>query len=309
LLLLPLTALAQTVTTDNDPKAPFATYKAYAWAQGTAAQNPLNETRIHDGVDARMVAAGFKLVNDNADVNVASHAVAQEKKELNAMGMGGGLRFGGGMATAKVDTYVVGSLVVDLYDGKTKQLVWRGAATDTMSDKPEKNAEMIGKALDKMFKAYPPKAKQAGRLHERRGHREDRLRCADSMRSILAAVVLVLVAAAPARAQTTGQLWGDIVLEKPKSHRLVFNLDLEPKVLVAAPANDPGWWAVDVLPGADYVVNKWFDVSGEMTLAYTKQTNDRQGRAALPPDVQGPARHEPGVAGTREAAETASGPA
>jgi hypothetical protein len=95
LLLLPLTALAQTVTTDNDPKAPFATYKAYAWAQGTAAQNPLNETRIHDGVDARMVAAGFKLVNDNADVNVASHAVAQEKKELNAMGMGGGLRFGG----------------------------------------------------------------------------------------------------------------------------------------------------------------------------------------------------------------------
>jgi hypothetical protein len=159
LLLLPLAAFAQTVTTDSDSKAPFGTYKTYAWAQGTAAQNPLNETRIHDGVDAKMVAAGFKLVKDNADVYVASHAVAEEKKELNAMGMGGGLRFGGGSATARVDTYVVGSLVVDLYDGKTKQLVWRGTATDTMSDKPEKNADKITKALDKMFKAYPPKAK------------------------------------------------------------------------------------------------------------------------------------------------------
>ncbi len=93
-------------------------------------------------------------------------------------------------------------------------------------------------------------------------------------RRLLAAALLILLAAAPARAQATGQLWGNVILEWPATRRLVYTLDLEPKVLVAAPADDPGWWAVDVLPGLDYAVNKWLDVSGEMTLAYTKQTND-----------------------------------
>jgi hypothetical protein len=161
-LLLPVVAYGQDVNTDHDPKAPFASYKTYAWATGTPAQNPLNETRVHDGVTAKLAAAGLKPVTANPDVVVATHTQAQEKKELSTMGYGGPYRWGwaGGGGTTTVNTYVVGSLVVDVYDAKTKQLVWRGMATDTMSDKPEKNAEKIAKALDKMFKNYPPKDKK-----------------------------------------------------------------------------------------------------------------------------------------------------
>ena len=158
-VLLPAFALAQDVNTDFDAKAACASFKTYAWAKGEPAGNPLNETRIHDGVAAKLTAAGFKEVTTNPDVMVATMAVAQEKKELYASGFGGGPRWGGGMGTASVNTYVVGTLVVDLYDAKTKQLAWRGTAKDTMSDKPEKNAEKISKAIDKMFKNYPPKAK------------------------------------------------------------------------------------------------------------------------------------------------------
>lgn len=153
--LLPAAAFAQKVTTDHDPKAPFASYRTYAWVQGTPAQNPLNETRIRDGVNGKMVAAGFKLVAENPDVFVATHAVPKEEKEFYATGYGP--RWGG--ASAQTYTYIKGTLVVDMYDGKTKQLVWRGMATDTMSDKPEKNTEKIAKAIDKIFKQYPPKAK------------------------------------------------------------------------------------------------------------------------------------------------------
>jgi hypothetical protein len=160
LLLLPMRAAAQKVTTDNDGKAPFASYKTYGWGTGTPATNPFGEQRIHDGVDERMAKAGFKKTDTNPDVIVATHAVAQEQKELIASGFGGGLRWGGGMGTASVSTYLVGSLVVDLYDGKTKQLVWRGTATDSLDDKPEKNAGKIVKALDKLFKAYPPKVRK-----------------------------------------------------------------------------------------------------------------------------------------------------
>jgi hypothetical protein len=35
-------------------------------------------------------------------------------------------------------------------------LVWRGTASDTVSDKPEKNEKKIQKAAEKMFKKYPP---------------------------------------------------------------------------------------------------------------------------------------------------------
>jgi hypothetical protein len=159
---LPAVALAQKVTTDHDPSAPFATYKTYLWADGTAAPNPLSEKRIREGVDTKMAAAGFKLVTASPDVVVATHVVGKEQKQLSATGYGGyGYgRWGGGGGTATVYTYVQGTLVVDLYDGKTKELVWRGTATDTMSDKPEKNAEKVAKAIDKLFKAYPPKPKK-----------------------------------------------------------------------------------------------------------------------------------------------------
>ena len=157
-VLLPVSSFAQKVSVDFDSKAPFATYKTYAWTTGTPSPNPLGEQRIRDGVDQRMAAKGLKKVDSNPDVVVATHAVAQEQKELNAYGFGGGPRWGG-TGTARVDTYVQGTLVVDLYDAGTKQLVWRGVGTDTASDKPEKNTQKLNKVLDKMFKDYPPKAK------------------------------------------------------------------------------------------------------------------------------------------------------
>jgi hypothetical protein len=94
------------------------------------------------------------------------------------------------------------------------------------------------------------------------------------MKNVAAAFLLLLLASPAAHGQATGQIWGDIIFERPHTHRLVSTLGLEPKVLVAKPSTDPGWWAIDVLPGADYVVNRWFDVSAEMTAAYTQQTND-----------------------------------
>jgi hypothetical protein len=43
-----------------------------------------------------------------------------------------------------------------LYDTKTKQLIWRGSAEDTLSDKATKNEKNLDKGVAKMFKAFPP---------------------------------------------------------------------------------------------------------------------------------------------------------
>jgi hypothetical protein len=37
--------------------------------------------------------------------------------------------------------------------------MFRGVATDTLSDKPEKNEEKLNKSVEKIFKSFPPEAK------------------------------------------------------------------------------------------------------------------------------------------------------
>lgn len=66
---------------------------------------------------------------------------------------------GGGMG--RIDPVIenIGTLVLDLSDGQQKKLIWRGVASDTLSDKSEKNTKTLNKAIEKLFKQYPPKRK------------------------------------------------------------------------------------------------------------------------------------------------------
>lgn len=146
---------AQKVSVDSDPAAPFASYRTYAWADGTPAPNPLNEDRIHSSVAARLAGRGLAMNTTAPDVIVATHVTTKERQELVVSGFGYGPWWGGGYGTANVETYVDGTLILDVYDAKTKKMVWRGIATATASDKPSKNASKINKALDKMFDKFP----------------------------------------------------------------------------------------------------------------------------------------------------------
>ena len=146
---------AQKVTVDSDPAAPFATYKTYAWVQGTPAPNPLNEDRLHAAVDARLAARGLGMNTTAPNLFVTTHVTTKERQELVVSGFGYGPWWGGGYGAANVETYVDGTLVVDLYDAATKKMVWRGVATATASDKPTKNLSKMNKALDKMFEKFP----------------------------------------------------------------------------------------------------------------------------------------------------------
>ena len=150
-------AFAQDVNTDFDPRANFASYRTYAWTPGTPSPNPLGEQRIHAAVDQQLAAKGFSLVPESPSVYIATHVVTKEQQQLNVSGFGGGPFFGGGIdATARVETYTQGTLAVDMYDAKSKKLVWRGVGSSTASDKADKNTAKVNKALEKMFKKYPP---------------------------------------------------------------------------------------------------------------------------------------------------------
>ena len=70
-------------------------------------------------------------------------------------GYGGG--FGGeGLSDTSVINIPVGSLVIDAYD-RNHQLLFRGMANDTLSDKESKNTKTLAKAVKKVLKALPVK--------------------------------------------------------------------------------------------------------------------------------------------------------
>ena len=64
-------------------------------------------------------------------------------------------------ARTTVDKIPTGQVTIDIGDAKTKKLAWMGTARDTLTNNPQKDEKNLNKALDKMFKKFPPpKAKK-----------------------------------------------------------------------------------------------------------------------------------------------------
>jgi hypothetical protein len=90
--------------------------------------------------------------------------ITRDQQTLNTLydGFGGGRRWRGaggfGESTTTVDNYKVGTVVVDLVDTNAKTLVWRGTASDTLSNNSSKNIKNLDKDVQKMFAHFPPKA-------------------------------------------------------------------------------------------------------------------------------------------------------
>ena len=154
-------ALAQDVTTNSMPGINFAKYRTYKWVtvEGASYPNQIVDTQIKASIDSQLSAKGLTQVDDDkADLYLAYQASISQEKQWNAYGMGGGLRWGGGMATAQSSTISTGTLVLDMYDPSTKQLVWTGRVTKTLDaganqGKKQKN---LDKAMQKLLKTFPP---------------------------------------------------------------------------------------------------------------------------------------------------------
>jgi hypothetical protein len=157
LVLMGAVAYAQRVNTDFDPAAPFATYRIYTWTSGTPAPDAFIQEQIRVAVDEKLVAKGMMQSAVKPNLVVATHVVTHERKKIVAAGFGfGPWGWGWGGPGAMIYTYLQGTLIIDLYDAKTRKMVWRGVATDTVSDKTSTNTQHIDKAVAKMFEQYPP---------------------------------------------------------------------------------------------------------------------------------------------------------
>ena len=160
-LIVATVSFAQDVKSDYDHSTNFSQYKTFSWEK-VQTKDPLMVDRIKDAVNGALSAKGWTLVPSGGDVEVFAIETTQNQQTLDTFynGFGGGRRWGGfggfGDATTTVDTYKVGTLVVDLFDAKTEKLIWRSSSSDTLSDKSDKNTKNLDKGVNKMFKHFPP---------------------------------------------------------------------------------------------------------------------------------------------------------
>ena len=153
-------ARAQDVKVDYDHAVDFSKYKTFSVQIKSAWASPFAEKRVLDEVVKTLTAKGWKqAAEDTADAAVMINGATETKRSATTFYSGGGYRWAGGMGTAttNVSEFQVGSLIVDIFDAKTKELFWRGIGVDELSDKTDKNQKKIVNATQKMFKNFPPK--------------------------------------------------------------------------------------------------------------------------------------------------------
>jgi hypothetical protein len=115
---------------------------------------------VKDAVDKELTAKGWSQVPSGGDVALVAVEKTSVQQQYNTFYDGfGGWRWGGGMgdSTTTVDSYKVGTLIVSMFDGNSKQLIWKGTSSSDLSGNPEKNTKKLDKDVDKMFKKFPPK--------------------------------------------------------------------------------------------------------------------------------------------------------
>jgi hypothetical protein len=148
------------VKVDYDTQVDFTEFGSFGWMKGTPAPNELVQKRIESAVESELAARGLSPAADDADLLVVTHASVSKQLRIDAdtWGYRGRWRGGWGTTTVNVSEIPVGTLVVDLVDAGSNELVWRGIASETIASNPEKSEKRINKVVRKLFKKFPPSA-------------------------------------------------------------------------------------------------------------------------------------------------------
>lgn len=149
---------------DYNRDADFSAYKTFDWLPGNTkgTGDQLVDRRVHAAVVNELTAKGFRQ-SPNPDLHVVWHVVLRDRVQLYNWGggWGGGYRgYGWGWGGSQVDVvnYTEGTLVIDMVDAKTKELVWRGSARGTVDPdpSPQQLDENVKKTVAKILANFPP---------------------------------------------------------------------------------------------------------------------------------------------------------
>ena len=170
--ILSLAACSSTkFTSDMDKNADFSnyrTYEYYGWQENSdKILNQFDKERLEASFGDELAKRGMTYVESGGDAVVSLFIVVDQKTSTTAYtshygggpyGYGyGGWGWGMGHSTTTYNEYdyLVGTLVIDIFDAQTKNLVWQGVATGTVDDNPQTREKNIPRVVAQIMKQYP----------------------------------------------------------------------------------------------------------------------------------------------------------
>ena len=160
-LFLSAAASAIDVHTDYHRSTNFSKYHTYYWRRVQSDQ-PLWRERIRHAIDKELQAKGWREVQSGGQVALSAVGAVHDVRQYQTFDYGLGPGWWWGMdqeSTTTEEKVPVGSLVVVMFDASTHRLIWRGTATDTLSDRTRNNERKLTMIVDKMFRKFPPREK------------------------------------------------------------------------------------------------------------------------------------------------------
>ncbi|MBQ4848850.1 DUF4136 domain-containing protein [Pseudoalteromonas sp. MMG012] len=167
-----ISACSNTPDWDYDKSVKFTNYKTFSWSAdadlknngGNAYQiNDLMEKRVRNAIIEAMLKHNIKLVeSENADVLVNYHASVDSKIEADSFNTSYSARWNywgfGYQTQTHAREYDVGTLVIDVIDKASNQLVWRGAKEGRLRNKqnPEQRTTSVNKTVFAILENFPP---------------------------------------------------------------------------------------------------------------------------------------------------------
>jgi hypothetical protein len=159
------------VNQDYDVNARFEDYTTYDWvpmpdpkpgnARTAVRRNDLLDKRIRNAVNDELAAKGLVQNSASPDLLVVYHVDVQDRVQVTDWGYRySDYYWGWGGREIDVYNYKEGTLIIDLIDAGTKNLVWRGAgqkALDEGNRTPEQVDATIRKVVGAIMEKYPPK--------------------------------------------------------------------------------------------------------------------------------------------------------
>jgi len=169
------------VTRDYNPAVSFAEFQSYKWIPDTPKKtgdpridgNILLQSRVRNAVDNSLASKGYKEESlGKVDFLITYHVTLDKQTGIQAInsynnyGPGWGWRYGRHYSPYSgfygnetlVYTYDEGSLIIDIVEPNSRELIWRGSATDRVnfSHSPEKKKKKITEAVNKLLEQFPP---------------------------------------------------------------------------------------------------------------------------------------------------------
>jgi hypothetical protein len=134
------------------------------YRDGEIGQNVEMLYRCPATVNKREVAKGWMRVPSGGDTAVAAVGKVSEQDTLQTfttafLAGDGRMAWHRARRPQRRSLRKFGNLTVDIFDGSTERLVWRGEAANILSSKPEKNEHKLETSIQKMLDHFPPASK------------------------------------------------------------------------------------------------------------------------------------------------------